>query len=131
MAKSRMEDAYEVMLDALDGFPLFTMSQAKRLIGYFGDYASGDWSNQALHTVAKNAYRLRDGRIRHRKRKEVVYARTEAERRRWLPADKTMIVVALERTEARVVRVINSGLDDIAAQLKEAGRRPPNEEDEA
>src|SRR5262249_57236041 len=81
MAKSRIEDAYEAAMDALEGYPLFTMTQAKRLIGYFGDYASVDWSNQALHTIAKNAYRLRDSRIRHRKRKEIVYARTEAERR--------------------------------------------------
>ncbi len=128
MAKSRIEDAYEAMLDALDGFPLFTMTQAKRLIGYFGDYASGDWSNQALHAVAKNAYRLRDGRIRHRKRREIIYARTEIERRRWLPADKAMIIAALDRTEDRVVRVINTGQIDIVTQLKEAGRRPPEEE---
>jgi hypothetical protein len=128
MAKSRMEDAYEAMIDALKGFPLFTMTQAKRLIGYFGDYASGDWSNQALHTITKNAYRLRDGRIRHRKRREIVYARTEAERRRWLLADKAMIVAALDRTEERVVRVINTGHVDIITQLKEAGRKPPEEE---
>jgi hypothetical protein len=132
MAKSRIEDAYEAAMDALDGFPLFTMTQAKRLIGYFGDYASGDWSNQALHAIAKNAYRLRDGRrIRHHKRKEIVYARTEAERRRWLPADKAMIVAALDRTEKRVVYIINSGGQiDIVAQLKEAGRKPPEEEDD-
>jgi hypothetical protein len=130
MAKSRIEDAYEAMLDALDGFPLFTMTQAKRLIGYFGDYASGDWSNQALHTIAKNAYRLRDGRIRHRKRKEIIYARTEIERRRWLPADKAMIIAALDRTENRAVRVINSSQDDIVTQL-EAASKPPEEEDGA
>ena len=104
MAKSRMEDAYEEMIDALKGFPLFTMTQAKRLIGCFGNYASGDWSNQALHTIAKNAYRLREERIRHRKRREIVYARTKAEQRRWCPADKAMIVAALNRTEDRVVR---------------------------
>ena len=68
MAQSRLEDAYEAAMDALEGFPLFTTTQAKRLIGYFGDYVSGDWSNQALHTIAKNAYRLRKGRTRHRKR---------------------------------------------------------------
>jgi Family of unknown function (DUF5906) len=131
MAKSRIEDAYEAAMDALEGFPLFTMTQAKRLIGYFGDYASGDWSNQALHTIAKNAYRLRKQRIRHRKRKEIIYASTEAERRRWFPADKAMIVAALNRTEERVVRVINSsGPIDIAAQLKEGYRKPPEEEDE-
>jgi hypothetical protein len=127
MAKSRIEDAYEEMLDVLNGFPLFTMTQAKRLIGYFGDYASGDWSNQALHTIAKNAYRLREGRIRHRKRKEIVYARTEAERRRWLPADKAMIIAALDRTEEQVVRVINTRQIDIMTQLKKAGRKPPEE----
>ena len=137
MAKSRIEDAYEAMIDALKGFPLFTMTQAKRLIGYFGDYASGDWSDRALHAITKNAYRLREGRIRHRKRREIVYACTEAERRRWLPADKAMIVAALERTEERVVRVLNSGdrgqdggQFDIAARLKEAGRAPLEEEDE-
>ena len=54
-----------------------------------------------------------------------------AERRRWLPADKAMIVAALDRTEERVVHVINSsGQIDIAAQLKEARRKPPEEEDE-
>jgi Family of unknown function (DUF5906) len=130
MAQSRIEDAYEAAMDALEGSPLFTMTQAKRLIGYFGDYASGDWSNQALHTVAKNAYRLRKQRIRHRKRKEIVYARTEAERRRWFPADKAMIVAALDRAEERVVRVINTGQDDILAQLKEAGRKPPEKDEE-
>jgi hypothetical protein len=131
MAMSRIEDAYKAAIDALEGFPLFTMTQAKRLIGYFGDYASGDWSNQALHTIAKNAYRLREGRIRHRKRREIVYARTEAERRRWLPADKAMIGAALDRTEERVVRVINSGDGqfDIGVRLKEAGGGLPEEED--
>jgi hypothetical protein len=129
MAKSRIEDAYEAMLDALEGFPLFTMTQAQRLIGYFGNYAGGDWSNQALHTIAKNAYRLHPGRIRHRKRREIIYARTEAERRRWLPADKAMVLAALERTEARVVRVINTGQDDIVTRLKDAGHKPPEVEE--
>jgi hypothetical protein len=135
MAKSRIEDAYEATLDTLKEFPLFTMTQAQRLIGYFGNYTSGDWSNQALHTIAKNAYRLHEGRIRHRKRREIIYARTEAERRRWAPADKAMIAAALGRTEERVVRVINSGDGgqfDIGARLKEAGHGPPkdNEDDE-
>jgi hypothetical protein len=129
MAKSRIEDAYEAMLDALKRFPLFTMTQAQRLIGYFGNYASGDWSNQALHAIAKNAYRLREERIRYRKRREIIYARTEAERRRWLPADKAMIIAALDRTEERVVRVINTGQVDIITQLKEAGRKPPEGEE--
>src|SRR5262249_41778620 len=94
MGVTRLEDAYEAAIEALEGFPLFTLTQAKRLIGYFGDYVSGDWSNQALHTIAKNAYRLREGRIRHRNRREIIYVSTEAERRRWLPADKAMIVAA-------------------------------------
>jgi Family of unknown function (DUF5906) len=129
MAKSRIEDAYEAAIDALEGFPLFTMTQAKRLIGYFGDYASGDWSNQALHAIAKNAYRLRKERIRHRKRREIVYAHTEAKRRQWIPADKAMVIAALNRTEERVVRIINSQ-DDIVAQLKEASRKPSEEDEE-
>jgi hypothetical protein len=137
MAASRIEDAYEAMLDALDGYPLFTMTQAKRLIGYFGDYASGDWSDRALHTVSKNAYRLRDehepgGRIRHLKRREAVYACSEIERRRWRRVDKAMIVAQLDRTEEQVKRTISGGggqsarsgeLIDIAAQLKEASQQ--------
>jgi hypothetical protein len=132
MAKSRIEDAYEAAIEAIEGFPLFTMTQAQRLIGHFGNYVSGDWGNQALHTIAKNAYRLRKQRIRHRKRREIVYARTEAERRRWLPADKAMIIAALNRAEERVVRVINSGGGqlDIGARLKEASRGPPKEEED-
>ena len=104
MGEARLEDAYEAAIDALEGFPLFTMTQAQRLIGYFGDYTTGDWTDQARHTVAKNAYRLRErgepnNRIKYRKREEIIYARTEAERRRWHPADKAMIVAALDRTE--------------------------------
>ena len=133
MARSRIEDAYEAAMDALKGLSLFTTTQAKRLIGYFGDYASGDWSDRALHTIAKNAYRLFDGRIRYRKRREIVYAHTEAERRRWRPADKAMIVAALDRTEERIVRVINTegnDLSDIAARLKEAGRKSPEDDED-
>jgi hypothetical protein len=104
MALSRIEDAFQEMLDALNGYPLFTMTQAKRLIGYLGDYASNDWSDRALHTVAKNAYRLREqgepgARVRHRRRREIVYARTKADRRRWRPADKAMIIAQLDRTD--------------------------------
>ena len=36
MAKSRLEDAYEAAIDALDELPLFTLTQATRLIGYIG-----------------------------------------------------------------------------------------------
>src|SRR5262249_39658580 len=56
MGETRLEDAYGAAIDALDGFPLFTMTQAQRLISYFGDYRTGDWSDKARHTVAKNAY---------------------------------------------------------------------------
>jgi hypothetical protein len=131
MAKSRIEDAYETAVDALKGFSLFTMTQAKKLVGYFGDYASGEWSNQALHTVAKNAYRLRRERIRHRGRREIIYATTDAERRRWLLADKAMIAAQLNRTEARVVHVINGGgQSDFEEQLKKTSRQSPAEEED-
>jgi hypothetical protein len=40
-----------------------------------------------------------------------------------------MIVAALDRTENRVVRVINTGQVDIVTQLKEAGHKPPEGED--
>jgi hypothetical protein len=106
------------------------------LIGYFGDYKTGEWSNQALHTIAKNAYRLRavgepGGRIRYRARREIVYARTEAERRRWLLADKAMIVAQLDRTEERVMRIMNSGSQtDIVAKIKELRQKAPEEDDE-
>jgi hypothetical protein len=100
------------------------------LIGYFGDYKTGEWSNQALHTIAKNAYRLRaadepGGRIRYRKRREIVYARTEAERRRWLVADKAMIAAQLDRAEECVTRIVNSGDQiDIAAKIEELRQKP-------
>jgi hypothetical protein len=130
MAQSRIEDAYEEAMGCLEGFPLFTMTQAQRLIGYFGNYMSGEWGNQALHTIAKKAYRISSERIRHRKRREIVYACAEAERRRWVAANKAMIVAALDRAEAQVVRVINTGHVDIAAQIKEASGAPPGDDDE-
>ena len=60
MGETRLEDAYGTAIDALEGFPLFTMTQVQKLIGYFGVYASGSWSDMARHTIAKNAYRLRE-----------------------------------------------------------------------
>ena len=38
MAKSRIEDAYEAAIDALEGCPLFTMTQAQKLINNIGAY---------------------------------------------------------------------------------------------
>src|SRR5262249_7891907 len=38
MGETRLEDAYGAAIEALEGFSLFTMTQAQRLIGYFGDY---------------------------------------------------------------------------------------------
>ena len=100
------------------------MTQAQRLIGYFGDYKTGDWTDMARHTVAKNAYRLRErgepnNRIEYRKRKEIIYARTEQDQRRWHPADKEMIVASLDRTEARVVRIVHAGVSGRAAKWSE------------
>ena len=58
----------------------------------------------ARHTVAKNAYRLRErgepnNRIKYLKRDEIIYARTAEDQKRWHAADKEMIVAALDRTE--------------------------------
>jgi hypothetical protein len=132
MGKSRLEDSYEAAIDALEGCPLFTMTQAQRLINYIGAYASGD-GDRARHTVAKNAYRLRerdetDNRIRYRKRQEVVYARTDAERRRWREADTKMIVAALDRAEERVTQVINAERACLPISRACYGRRMKQEE---
>ena len=137
MGETRLEDAYGAAIEALEGFPLFTMTQAQRLIGYFGDYKSGDWSDMARHTVAKNAYRLRErgepnNRIKYLKREEIIYARTAEDQKRWHGADKEMIVAALDRTEKQVVCVIHGsgGEIDIAAQIEELRRKPPEEDEE-
>ena len=123
MGKSRLEDAYEEAIDALEGLPLFTMTQAQRLISYFGDYKSGEWTNMARHIVAKNAYRLRrrdepDNRIKYHKKDEVIYARTGADRRRWCDAETKLIVKQLDLADARIVRLVNTGQIDIAARLQ-------------
>jgi hypothetical protein len=118
MGKSRLEESYEVAIDALAGCPLFTMTQAQKLINYIGAYtwSGGDGSDKARHMVAKNAYRLRerneaDNRIRYRKRQEVIYACTRAERQCWREADTMMIVAALDRAEERVTQVVNAERD--------------------
>jgi hypothetical protein len=134
MGKSRLEDSYEAAIDALEGFPLFTMTQAQRLIGYFGDYKTGDWTDKARHTVAKNAYRLRErkepnNRIKYHKRDEIIYARTKADQRSWYPADTALIIKQLDLAEAMIVRLINTGLTDIGVRLEEI-RRGQVEEDE-
>jgi hypothetical protein len=135
MGETRLEDAYGATVEALEGFPLFTLTQAQRLIGYFGDFKTGDWPDKARHTVAKNACRLRErsepnNRIRYRKRQEIIYACAEPERRRWRRADNAMIAAQLDRTEAMIVRLVNTGQDDIMARLKEIGREPPEEDEE-
>ena len=82
MGKSRLEDAYEAAIDALEGYPLFTMTQVQKLICHFGSYTGGGDGDRARHIVAKQAYRLRgrdepNNRIKYRKRQEVIYARTK------------------------------------------------------
>jgi hypothetical protein len=67
-----LEDAYDAAIKPLDGCPLFTMTQAQKLINHLAAHTGGD-SARARHTVAKNAYRLRqrdepDNRIKYRKR---------------------------------------------------------------
>jgi hypothetical protein len=57
MAKSGVEDAYEAAIGALEGFPPFTLTQARKLIGYFGGASGSEGGGRAKHTVAKNAYR--------------------------------------------------------------------------
>jgi hypothetical protein len=120
MARSGLEDAYAAAIDALDGCPLFTMTQAQKLINYFtGSTSGGGDSGRTRHTVAKNAYRLRqpneaNSRIKYHKRQEVIYARTGPERRRWRPADTAMIVKQLDWAEERVTQVINAERDVLA-----------------
>jgi hypothetical protein len=114
MAKSAVEDAYETAIEALEGFPLFTLPQMLKLIGYFGGASGSEGSERAKHTVAKNAFRLRGrgesyNRIRFQKRQEILYARTGPERQSWLAADKEIIVKALKRTEERVAHILNTG----------------------
>jgi hypothetical protein len=134
MGRSELEDAYAAAIDALEGCPLFTMTQAQKLIGYIGAHTGGDWSGRARHTVAKNAYRLRtrdepNNRIRYRKRLEVIYASTAAERRRWRPADTAVIIKALDRTEERVTAVINVERDVLADFMRRPVYDDPSSED--
>jgi hypothetical protein len=133
MGETRLEDAYGAAIEAFEGFPLFTMSQAQRLVGYFGDYKTGDWTDKARHTVAKNAYRLRErgepnNRITYRNRQEIIYARTKADQRSWHPADTALIIKQLELAEAMIVRLVNTGMTDIETRLEELRRERKREE---
>jgi hypothetical protein len=129
MGRSRLEDAYDSAIDALAGCELFTMTQAQRLIDYFAAHNAGGDSGRTRHTVAKNAYRLRardepNNRIRYRKRLEVIYSRTRAERQHWREADTGVIIAALERTEERVTQVINAERDVFADLMKQRADDP-------
>ena len=124
MGKSRLEDAYEAAIDALEGYPLFTMTQVQKLICHLGGYSGGGDADRIKHIVAKQAYRLRgrdepNNRIRYHKRHEVIYARTRDEQRRWCGADTQMIIAALNRAEERIGQVINA--HDAFADLGRAG----------
>jgi hypothetical protein len=135
LGETRLEDAYGAAIDALEELPLFTMTQLLRLIGYFGDYKTGDWTDKARHTVTKNAYRLRErgepnNRIRYRTRREIIYARTEPERRRWHHADTAMIAAQLDRTEERIVHLVTAGQDDIMKRLNELRPKPPEKSED-
>jgi hypothetical protein len=131
MGETQLEDAYGATIDALKGYPLFTMTQALRLIAYFGDYKTGDWSGKARHTVVKNAYRLRgrgepNNRIKYLKKDEIVYACTQADQQRWRPADTAFIVEQLDKAEKMIVRLVHTGQIDIAAAIR--GEREDDEE---
>jgi Family of unknown function (DUF5906) len=124
MGETRLEDAYGAAMDALDGCPLFTMPQMRRLIAYFGDFRTGDWSDKARHTVAKNAYRLRErnepnNRIKYRKRQEIVYACTKTDQQHWHGVDTELIIRQLDIAEERVTQVINAERDVLADLMRE------------
>jgi hypothetical protein len=124
MAKSRIEDAYETAIDALEGYPVFTLTQAERLIGWFGRLAPAGGEDRVRHAIAKRAYRRRqrdepDNRLQYHGRSEIVYARTEIERRRWRLADKGIVIAALDRTEERVARIMHSGGDALSSLMRE------------
>jgi len=117
--ETRLEDAYGAAIDALEGCPLFTMTQMQRLIAYFGDFKTGDWSDKARHAVAKNAYRLRrrdepNNRIKYRNRQEIVYARAKADQRRWRGVDTELIVRQLDITEEQMMQAVNAKRDPLA-----------------
>jgi hypothetical protein len=123
IGETRLEDAYRTATDALGGCPLFTMTQLQRLIAYFGDFRTSDWSDKARHTVAKNAYRLRErdephSRIRYRSRQEIVYARTKADQRHWREADTGLIIRQLDIAEDRATQVINAERDVLADLMR-------------
>jgi hypothetical protein len=123
MGETRLEDAYRTAIDALDRYPLFTMTQMQRLIAYFGDFKTGNWSDKARHTVAKNAYRLRErsepnNRIRYRKRQEIIYARAKADQQRWREADTGLIIKQLDMVEEWVMQVVNAERDVLADLMR-------------
>jgi len=137
MGRSKLEDAYDAAIEALEGCPLFTMPQAQRLISYIagGVHAGGGDSERARHTVAKNAYRLRwrdepNNRIRYRKRPEVIYARTRSERQRWREADTALIVKQLDRAEERITQLIHAEHDVLADLLRRRSDDPAPEKGE-
>jgi hypothetical protein len=132
MGETRLQDAFWTATDALKGCPLFTMTQMQRLIAYFGDFKTGDWSDKARHAVAKNAYRLRErsesnNRIRYRKRQEIVYACTNADQRRWREADIGLIIRQLDIAEDRVTQVINAERDVLAELMRMQDPNSPPE----
>ena len=102
------------------------MTQMQRLIAYFGDFRTGDWSDKARHAVAKNAYRLRkrsepNNRIKYRKRDEIIYARASADQQRWREAETGLITRQLDMTEERVAQVINAERDELADLMRAQG----------
>ena len=136
LGKTDVEDAYEAAMAALKGCPLFTRTQAVRLISYFvGDlHGGGGNQDRAKYTITKRAKRLRDrgepyDRFRYRNRQDILYASTASERQRWRKADRELVVAALDRTEARVTQVINAAECDFGAALRAAHKSPPEEED--
>jgi hypothetical protein len=132
LGKTDVEDAYEAAMAALKGCPLFTRTQATRLIAYFaGDGGSQD---RIRHTITKRAKRLRDygepyDRFWYRNRQDILYANTVGERRRWREADRGMVEAALERAEARVNRVIHGPLETRLGPLKTTGKQLPEDEE--
>jgi hypothetical protein len=133
MGETRLEDAFGAAMDALEGFPLFTMTQALRMIGYFGDYKTGEWSDKARHAVTKNAYRLRErdesnNRIGYLRRQEIVYARTKADQERWHSAETKFIIEQLDQTEKMIAGRVNTGFTDLGTQLEQLRRASEREE---
>ncbi len=103
LARTELDEAWDIAIDEIKG-RLFTTTQILNAMRKVGTLAGTEWQKTARRLVPVRAFRLRDRgakewRIVYRKRQEILYAKTQADKAAFAEASLDVLIAELDITQ--------------------------------